>query len=208
MEFRSTPRMLTVWLAASIVSGLAGVLSSAVSSVSAGGSAVGFSGLVAAIIGGLTSPGRRHFRRYFARGRREHHQSVPRRSLQRRRSGRLACGAIGPAAVRLECPGRTHRADLAWACNKPGGSQGWPSGAPYGVAALVILAAAPFLLGGYALHLAVSGGLMAVGAMALTVISGSAGLPSLGSAAFLAIGAFTSGVLATQLVLGWRRPCL
>ncbi len=82
------------------------------------------------------------------------------------------------------------------------GSQGWPSGAPYGVAALVILAAAPFLLGGYALHLAVSGGLMAVGAMALTVISGSAGLPSLGSAAFLAIGAFTSGVLATQLGLG------
>jgi branched-chain amino acid transport system permease protein len=50
-------RMLTVWIAASIVSGLAGILSGAVSSVSAGGAAVGFSGLVAAIIGGLTSPG-------------------------------------------------------------------------------------------------------------------------------------------------------
>ena len=50
-------RMLTVWIAASIVSGLAGVLSGAISSVSAEGSAVGFSGLVAAIIGGLTSPG-------------------------------------------------------------------------------------------------------------------------------------------------------
>jgi len=50
-------RMLTVWIAASIVSGLAGTLSGAVSSVSAGGAAVGFSGLVAAIIGGLTSPG-------------------------------------------------------------------------------------------------------------------------------------------------------
>ncbi|WP_213737095.1 branched-chain amino acid ABC transporter permease [Bradyrhizobium sp. dw_411] len=50
-------RMLTVWIAASIVSGLAGVLSGAISSVSAGGTAVGFSGLVAAIIGGLTSPG-------------------------------------------------------------------------------------------------------------------------------------------------------
>jgi branched-chain amino acid transport system permease protein len=50
-------RMLAVWIAASMVSGLAGVLSGAVSSVSAGGSAVGFSGLVAAIIGGLTSPG-------------------------------------------------------------------------------------------------------------------------------------------------------
>jgi branched-chain amino acid transport system permease protein len=50
-------RMLTVWIAASIASGLAGVLSGAISSVSIEGSAVGFSGLVAAIIGGLTSPG-------------------------------------------------------------------------------------------------------------------------------------------------------
>lgn len=81
-------------------------------------------------------------------------------------------------------------------------SQGWPSRELYGVAALAVVAAAPFYLGAYALHLAVSGGLMAVGAMALTVISGSAGLPSLGSAAFLAIGAFTSGILATQLGLG------
>jgi branched-chain amino acid transport system permease protein len=79
-------------------------------------------------------------------------------------------------------------------------SLGQPSN--YGVAALAILAAAPFYLGAYALHLAVSGGLMALGAMALTVISGSAGLPSLGSAAFLAIGAFTSGILATQFGVG------
>jgi branched-chain amino acid transport system permease protein len=50
-------RMLLVWMAASVVSGLAGVLSGAISSVSVEGSAVGFSGLVAAIIGGLTSPG-------------------------------------------------------------------------------------------------------------------------------------------------------
>jgi branched-chain amino acid transport system permease protein len=49
--------MLLVWMAASVVSGLAGVLSGAISSVSVEGSAVGFSGLVAAIIGGLTSPG-------------------------------------------------------------------------------------------------------------------------------------------------------
>jgi branched-chain amino acid transport system permease protein len=50
-------RMLMVWIAASTVSGLAGVLLGAISSVSVEGSAVGFSGLVAAIIGGLTSPG-------------------------------------------------------------------------------------------------------------------------------------------------------
>jgi branched-chain amino acid transport system permease protein len=81
-------------------------------------------------------------------------------------------------------------------------SQGWPSREQCGVAALAIFVVAPFYLGAYALHLAVSGGLMALGAMALTVISGSAGLPSLGSAAFLAIGAFTSGILATQLGFG------
>jgi branched-chain amino acid transport system permease protein len=66
---------------------------------------------------------------------------------------------------------------------------------------LAILAAAPFCLGGYALHLAVSGGLMAVGAMALTVISGSAGLPSLVRGVPCA-RAFASGILATQLGFG------
>jgi branched-chain amino acid transport system permease protein len=82
----------------------------------------------------------------------------------------------------------------------------WPGGAHrlavFCAAALAVLAAVPFLLGGYALHLAVSGGLMAVAAMALTVISGAAGLPSLGTAAFLAVGAFTSGIMATQFGFG------
>ncbi len=79
---------------------------------------------------------------------------------------------------------------------------------PFGVAralslvALAVAVAAPFFLGGYVLHLAVSGGLMAAAAMALTVLSGSAGLPSLGTAAFLAIGAFTAGIFATQWNLG------
>jgi branched-chain amino acid transport system permease protein len=50
-------RMLTVWIAASVVSGLAGSLAATISAVSAEGTAVGFSGLVAALIGGLTSPG-------------------------------------------------------------------------------------------------------------------------------------------------------
>ncbi len=49
-------RLLAVWIGAALVSGLAGVLSAAVSSVSAEGTVVGFSGMVAAIIGGLTSP--------------------------------------------------------------------------------------------------------------------------------------------------------
>jgi branched-chain amino acid transport system permease protein len=82
-------------------------------------------------------------------------------------------------------------------------SLGRPSRTPFGIVALgAIAAAAPVYLGDYALHLAVSGGLTALGAMALTVITGAAGLPSLGSAAFLAIGGFTSGILAMQAGLG------
>lgn len=65
-----------------------------------------------------------------------------------------------------------------------------------------LLLAAPALLGDYALHLAVSAGLMALGAMGLTILSGTAGLPSLGTAAFLAIGGFTAGILATYFGLG------
>ncbi|MFT3732970.1 MAG: branched-chain amino acid ABC transporter permease [Hyphomicrobium sp.] len=64
------------------------------------------------------------------------------------------------------------------------------------------IAAAPFALGNLALHLAVSGGLLALAAMPLTVLVGSAGLPSLGTAAFLCIGAFTAGILSNSLGLG------
>ncbi|MFA5597472.1 MAG: branched-chain amino acid ABC transporter permease, partial [Pusillimonas sp.] len=49
-------RMLGVWVGASVISGIAGVLLAAVASVSVEGAVVGFSGMVAAIIGGLTSP--------------------------------------------------------------------------------------------------------------------------------------------------------
>lgn len=68
-------------------------------------------------------------------------------------------------------------------------------------ATVMSLSVAPFVFGGYVLHLAVNGGLMALAAMPLTVLSGSAGLPSLGTAAFLSIGAFTAGILASTL--GW-----
>lgn len=72
----------------------------------------------------------------------------------------------------------------------------------FGRAGVAILLALPVLLGDYALHLAVSAGLMALGAMGLTILSGTAGLPSLGTAAFLAIGGFTAGILATYFGLG------
>lgn len=62
------------------------------------------------------------------------------------------------------------------------------------VAALVVaLSGSPF-----ALRLANIGGLMAIAALALTVLTGTAGLLSLGHAAFLGMGAFTAGILATQ----------
>lgn len=69
------------------------------------------------------------------------------------------------------------------------------------LAAVAAFALAPFFLGDYALHLAVSGGIMTLGAMALTVLCGTAGLPSLGTAAFLGIGGFGAGILATKLGL-------
>lgn len=80
----------------------------------------------------------------------------------------------------------------------------FPRGAVQPALLAVAIAAlgAPFALGGYGLYIASSGGVMALGAMALTVLSGSAGLPSLGTAAFMAIGAFSAGILATQWGLG------
>jgi branched-subunit amino acid ABC-type transport system permease component len=50
-------RLLAVWIAASAISAVAGILSAAISAVSIDGSLMGFSGIVAAIVGGLTSPG-------------------------------------------------------------------------------------------------------------------------------------------------------
>jgi branched-subunit amino acid ABC-type transport system permease component len=50
-------RLSAVWIAASMLSAVAGIFSAAISAVSIGGASVGFSGIVAAIMGGLTSPG-------------------------------------------------------------------------------------------------------------------------------------------------------
>ena len=55
----------------------------------------------------------------------------------------------------------------------------------------------PMVSGQFAMQLANIGGLMAIAAMALTVLTGTAGLLSLGHAAFLGIGAFSAGLLAT-----------
>ncbi len=49
-------RLATVWIASAVIAGIAGIFSAALSAVSVEGATVGFSGIVAAIIGGLTSP--------------------------------------------------------------------------------------------------------------------------------------------------------
>lgn len=58
-ELRGIPvqhRLATVWITSAVISGVAGIFSAALSAVSVEGVTVGFSGIVAAIIGGLTSP--------------------------------------------------------------------------------------------------------------------------------------------------------
>lgn len=69
------------------------------------------------------------------------------------------------------------------------------------VAFVAAIALVPMLAGPFVLQLANLGGFMAIAAMALTVLTGTAGLLSLGHAAFLGIGSFSAAVLATQF--GW-----
>ena len=69
---------------------------------------------------------------------------------------------------------------------------------------LVVLAAGlPAVLGDYGMHVANTGLILGIAAMALTTLMGPAGLLSLGEAAFLAIGAFTAGYLATAHDFGF-----
>jgi len=74
-----------------------------------------------------------------------------------------------------------------------------PAALAVAVAAVIAI---PAIVGGFPLQLAVTGGLMAAAAMTLTVLTGTAGLLSLAQGAFLSVGAFTAGVLATSFGLG------
>jgi branched-chain amino acid transport system permease protein len=65
----------------------------------------------------------------------------------------------------------------------------------------IALVGVPMMLGKLGMQFANIGGLAAIAAMALTVLTGTAGLLSLGHAAFLGIGAFAAGLLAT--LAGW-----
>jgi branched-chain amino acid transport system permease protein len=86
----------------------------------------------------------------------------------------------------------------------PAGSVDWTLvgriGFPF-VVFVVAFVGVPMVSGKLGMQFANIGGLAAIAAMALTVLTGTAGLLSLGHAAFLGIGAFTAGLLAT--LAGW-----
>src|SRR5690606_7978610 len=63
-------------------------------------------------------------------------------------------------------------------------------------AAFTLTAMLPHTVNGYLMSLAISGALLALAAMPLTLLTGTAGLLSLGHAAFLGLGGYTVGVLA------------
>lgn len=69
---------------------------------------------------------------------------------------------------------------------------------------LGIAVSVPFVLGRFHLHLVNLSLIAVVGAVALNLLTGNAGLVSLGQSAFLAAGAFTAGVMADL----WEVPFL
>lgn len=65
--------------------------------------------------------------------------------------------------------------------------------------ALVVLAAAPYVLDAYSLDVLTLGLAYGLMAMALALLIGYAGLPSLGHAAFLGLGGYSAGLVAMHL---------
>ena len=61
----------------------------------------------------------------------------------------------------------------------------------------------PFLADGYQLTLANQAGIAAIGAIGLNILTGFTGQISLGQGAFMAVGAYTSGLLAARMGLPW-----
>lgn len=68
--------------------------------------------------------------------------------------------------------------------------------------AVLLAIALPWVAGSFGVSLAISGALLALAAMPLTVLTGTAGLLSLGQAAFLGIGGYCAGFLAYRFGLG------
>ncbi|MCI8465626.1 MAG: branched-chain amino acid ABC transporter permease [Lachnospiraceae bacterium] len=85
-----------------------------------------------------------------------------------------------------------HKITTAWALH----------GKPVTIATLVVLVAFPFLFSNqYFVTVAILGGVFAILAMSLNLISGFMGITSLGHAAFFGVGAYTAALLSTRC--GW-----
>lgn len=69
------------------------------------------------------------------------------------------------------------------------------------VVGIVILLVFPFIAGNYVIHIANLIAIAIVGALALNLLCGNAGLLSLGHAGFLAAGAFTTAIMSTDFGL-------
>ncbi|MEZ4861476.1 MAG: branched-chain amino acid ABC transporter permease [Caldilineaceae bacterium] len=68
---------------------------------------------------------------------------------------------------------------------------------------LVIAVLLPFVIDNYYLTLANQVGIMAIGAIGLNILTGYTGQISLGQGGFMAIGAYTSGILAASYGVPW-----
>lgn len=69
------------------------------------------------------------------------------------------------------------------------------------IVCFLVFAALPFVLGKYHLHIVSTALIFSIAAVALQLLLGFAGLLSLGQAAFLGVGAYTSALLTTSLKL-------
>ena len=71
----------------------------------------------------------------------------------------------------------------------------------WAAALLVLMVAAPFVIGNYQVTLMVSAMIAVIGAVGLNMLTGTTGLISLGQAGFLAVGAYTNAIL--MMDYGW-----
>lgn len=71
------------------------------------------------------------------------------------------------------------------------------------IVAVIFLLVFPFVADGYQLTLANQIGIYAIGAIGLNILTGFTGQISLGQGAFMAVGAYSSGLLAARMGMPW-----
>lgn len=76
-----------------------------------------------------------------------------------------------------------------------------PTVKTWSIGLVVVLLAAPLMIGNYGLTLMVSALIAVIGAVGLNMLTGTTGLISLGQAGFLAVGAYTNAILLADF--GW-----